>query len=397
MDAPRGEGRLRGLELLAPALAAAGLLALAAAFLTSLRSFRSAVVSWAERDLAVRTELAADTLREPLETSDFRRIHAVGDACEADGVRLVVVSPGGGVFFDSRRDGSDAPRSISHEAPCGPFLVRISLPEDRVLAPFNRARSLFALAALAGAAGMSLLFLLLYRQRVRIAELKRLERFRRDFIADFSHELKTPLTGLIGAAELLEGSVGDEGAVKSLAGIVRNESARLNSLAQDILSLARLGRGREVARFEEADVAEIASEAARALAPAAKLKGVELAFSAEGGAATARCDAQLVSQAVSNLVGNALVHAEAKNVRIAVSASARWIEVSVEDDGRGVPQESRSRIFERFYRADPSHTGEGSGLGLSIVRGIARLHGGDAEYSPVRPSGSRFAFSISRI
>ena len=344
----------------------------------------------------MRTALAADTLAEAVDTSDFRRIYAFGESCEADGVRLTIFSPGGGVMFDSRGGGA-SPRSLDAVAPCGAFSVRISIPEERVLAPFDRARSLFVLAALAGAAGVALVFLLVYRQRVRIAELKRLEKFRRDFIADFSHEMKTPLAGLIGAAELLGECAGKDPAAESrLAGMIRRESARLNSLAQDILSLARLERGAEASvRMEPADVSEIAADAVRSFEVAAEKKGVALKFEPAAGGATVPADAQLVSQAVSNLIDNALVHSGCREIRVSVVSAAHEVRIAVEDDGEGVAPEHRGRIFERFYRADPSRTAAGSGLGLAIVREIARLHGGDASYSPLQPRGSRFELVVS--
>ena len=114
-------------------------------------------------------------------------------------------------------------------------------------------------------------------------------------------------------------------------------------------------------------------------------------------ALVAKCDAQLVSQAVSNLIANAQRHSGTADIAVSArSLSGGGVEIAVEDHGKGVPPEHAERIFERFHRADPARAAEsgGAGLGLAIVRRIARLHGGDAFYSPANPRGSRFTIVL---
>jgi signal transduction histidine kinase len=181
----------------------AALVTFAVLFSRETLSFREAVVAWAARDLKTRATQAAVTLRDALETGDLQRIHRFGADCRSDGVQLTVFTPPGGLYFDSLPAGTPPSPSRYVSVPCGEYTVRLGLPLARILAPFERAKSVLALAALLGGAVVLLVFYLTYRQRVRIAELKRLETFRREFIADVSHEIKTPLTGILGAVDLL--------------------------------------------------------------------------------------------------------------------------------------------------------------------------------------------------
>ncbi len=387
---------MRGLDLIAPLVAAAGLAGFAATFAVEQRAFRAAVAGWAERDLASRASLAASTLAEPLATSDFRRIHAFGGECTADGVRLTVLSRGGGVFFDTLRPGEPETEAVYETAPCGEFIVRLGLPLERVLAPFNRAKTGFLLAALAGAAGVGLLFLVTYRQSVRIRELKRLENFRREFVADVSHEIKTPLTGILGAVDMLADCPEDRRA--TLLAMAKREAARLNALAQNILDLARLERENHPLEKTPVSPDDIVAETLQRFAAKAADAGVILAGrpGAAACAAPVAMDAALVSQALANLVENAIRHSGSRDVLVWAEAAGREVSFVVEDHGRGIPPEHAGRIFERFHRVDAARSSEtgGAGLGLAIVRRIARLHGGDVALSRAAPSGCRFTLSL---
>lgn len=389
------------LELVPHALTSVGLIAFVLTFLLEMSSFREAVTGWARRDLATRTELAAANLMEPLATGDFRRIHEMGDACSEDGVRLVIKSGPNGVFFDSARVGEAQPDSIYASSPCGEYSVTLGLPVERVLAPFYRARLGFLLAALAGGAGVLLVFFSAYRQSLRIRELKRVEKFRRDFIADVSHEIKTPLTGIMGAVDMLDDFEKIEpDARRTLLGLLKKESVRLDALARNILSLSRLERAGEAEslHLEETDVAELVSDTVMRFKDMADKAGVTISVCGLDGASPVRCDAQLVQQAVSNLIANALLHSGSKDVVVSVASSHADVTISVEDHGVGIPHEKRERVFERFYRMDSSRASgvDGSGLGLAIVREIARLHGGDVKLEDAHPSGCVFSLRLGR-
>ena len=400
-------------EFLPPFLIAAGLIGATAVFVSETCSFREAVAGWAARDLKARTELAASNLREPLETGDFSKIHAFGASCAADGVRLTVFSMPGGIVFDSAGTPSAAPDSIFEEQPCGEFRVRLGLPMERVLAPYRRAWLGFVLAALVGGAGVMLIVIFTLRQRARlrdlarerdaqrklVEEMRKVEAFRRDFIADVSHEIKTPLTGIIGAVDLLDNDGLPPEMRGRLLGMVKTESERLNTLAQSILSLARLERGDAEAAIKRApvDLAELLRECAGCLRPQAEAAGMALTVEAPE-SCLMEGDEQLLSSAISNLVANAIRHSGSKTIRLSLSMAPERVRIEVEDHGVGVPVGLRDRIFERFYRVDAARSDQtgGAGLGLAIVRRIARLHGGDVTLEAVEPSGCRFVLMLLR-
>ena len=386
------------------ALTLLGVVALFAAFGGASRIFRRTLLLWVRRELAARTELAAGNLEEPLATGDFRKVREFAETCRANGERLTVMSGPRGLVFDSLGADVDDSGFLCETRPAGAFSVRLGLPLDRTLEPCREAQRLFTFAGLASAAAMMVVFLLVYRQRVRILELKRVEKFRGDFIADVSHELKTPLTGITGAVDLLsDGDSLPPAARAKLFSMVKREAVRLNDLAQNILSLARLERGRATADFACADVSEIILETADRLSQKAEAAGMKIRTClpyADSGAVAAcivRCDAQLVAQALANLVENAIRYSGAKEAVVSLVKAEGFARIAVEDNGVGVPEESRPRLFERFYRVDAARSAEtgGSGLGLAIVRSIARLHGGDATFSPVLSGGSRFEISLA--
>jgi len=397
----RHEG-LRG--WFAPVLASLGLAGLGATFVVEMGAFRRAVEGWAGRDLAARTELAAANLREPLRTGEFRGIYAFGDACEREGLQLTVFSAGGGVFYDSHRRGEKTDDAVYAQAASGEFTVRLGLPRTRVLAPFRRARLGFLLAALAGGAGMLLVFFFTYRQHVRIRELKRLERFQREFVADVSHELKTPLTGILGAVDLLtlQASQTPQApqtlqTLQTLVSMIGREAKRLNGLAQGILDLARLERADEALHRTEVDLGGLVGDIVGDLRPRAESAGMALVLSSSlPSPFVFSCDAQLVARAVSNLIGNAIRHSGGRRIDVSLERTGADVRIVVEDDGRGIPADEAQRVFERFHRLDPSRAAEtgGAGLGLAIVRRIARLHGGDVTLSAVRPTGCRFSLDL---
>ena len=381
---------------LAPYLAAAAFVFLVLAFYVSIGVYRLSVYLDAKRELETRAELAAMTLAEPLRTQDFAAVRAFGDVCRARGYELSVRASGGGRIFDTRRPPVDSTdRWLSAEASSGEYVVWLIRSRKEVFAPFRRTYRLFVLAALAGAAGVFVFFFALYRQRVRIRELARTEKFRREFVADVSHEIKTPLTGILGAAEMLSEGGASE-AQKPLLAMVTKESKRLNALVQQILDLARLEREGETLDLAETDLVDLARETVESLRPRAEAAGIALSFAAPESPCVAKVDARLLSEALSNLVENAIRHSGSPDVEVSVASARDGVKIVVEDRGIGIPREHASRVFERFYRVDPARAAEsgGAGLGLAIVRGIARLHGGDVVLSPASPHGCRFTLSI---
>ena len=381
---------------LAPYLATAAFVFLVLAFYVSIGVYKLSVYMDAKRELETRAKLAAMTLAEPLRTQDFAAVRAFGDVCRERGYELSVRASGGGRIFDTRRNPDDSTDHwLSAQASSGEYVVWLIRSRKEVFAPFRRTYRLFVLAALAGAAGVFVFFFALYRQRVRIRELARTEKFRREFVADVSHEIKTPLTGILGAAEMLSEGGASE-AQRPLLSMISKESTRLNALVQQILDLARLEREGEKLDLAETDLVDLARESVDLLRPRAEAAGIAMSFSAPETPCVAKVDARLIGEAIGNLVSNAIRHSGSPDVAVSVSRTARGFAITVEDHGIGIPPEHAERVFERFHRVDPARAAEsgGAGLGLAIVRRIARLHGGDVVFSPVVPSGARFVLSL---
>ena len=384
----------RKFEWLPAVLAAVALVGFALAFAYELLSYQAAVVGWAKGDLESRARLAADSLAEPLRTQNMRELHRLGDEFASNGMRLRVTGVHGGIgmVFDTHRD-ADKGYLFSRRHASGGHDVILGLPLSRVTAPFRRAVLGFVLAGLVGVAGVLLFFFVTYRQRVRIRELAKLEKFRREFIADVSHEIKTPLSGILGAVDLLreEGRGNrEQGTETRLIEMIKKESKRLNGLVQSILDLARLEREGDVLNLTETDLGEL-------------VRGLAEKFKVEfrGGDVSSprfliRCDPQLIEQAVSNLIGNAVRHSGSDEILVTVACDGKMAHVIVEDHGVGIPPEHAAQVFERFHRVDPARAAEtgGAGLGLAIVRQIARLHGGDVTLKSAVPHGCRFELSI---
>lgn len=420
-------------------LAALGLVGFAGVFMSETETFRNSLATWAERDLSSRAMLAAETLRTPLATGDFRRLRAFGEDCRAENVRLTVFVRPGGVLYDSQNAAGSAPVKRP-EVECafaggdgaalrqsttlgdeflyaahanGDFAVRLAIPASRVFAPLDRARTGFLLAGITGACGILLVFLFWGRLLARIrklalerdanekllAEMKRVENFRRDFIANVSHEIRTPLTGILGAADLLAdgGDALPTADRNRLLGMLRGEATRLNSLAEEVLSLARLERDEAALNLDDANIADVVRETADRFHDEAAANGVEISTRLPDEPLVVKCDASLVEQALANLVRNALLHASARHIELsAAKEKANRVVLSASDDGVGIAPEHQARLFERFYRIDAAREGAtgGSGLGLAIVRQIAHLHGGDATVDSAPGRGARFSISL---
>ena len=378
----------RRFEWLPAALAAVAFLGALAVFGWLLNCFWIDIGTWARRDLRSQAELAADSLREPLASQNFRALTGLHTSLEAKGLILRVRSANGGWIFHGGYKGA----TVEEYVPCGEYSVGVAIREEQVYAPFYEALVGFVLAALIGVLGMFVVFFILYRQRVRIRELAKLEKFRREFIADVSHEIKTPLTGILGAVDMLEGmeveKKGGGGQWGVLLSLIRKESKRLNGLVQSILDLARLEREGDVLDVAGFDLEEMLKELAAKYG--VRYDGSDKSANLVVG------DAALILQAVSNLVENAKRHSGTEDIALSLTWLDGWAHVIVEDHGVGIPPEHAARIFERFHRVDPARAAEtgGAGLGLAIVRRIARLHGGEVSLTSAKPRGCRFDFSI---
>ena len=209
---------------------------------------------------------------------------------------------------------------------------------------------------------------------IDVTDTENAERNRREFSANVSHELKTPLQGIIGSAELLEhGIVKPEDQARFL-GHIRKEASRLVNLIEDVIRISHLDEGIEIPK-EDIDLLAVVKEVTETLETAAQKRGISIHVSGDP------CHIQgvrsMIHEIVQNLCDNAVKYnVENGKVDVIVKRSGKWTVLTVKDTGIGIPAEHQSRVFERFYRVDKSHSKEtgGTGLGMAIVKHAAQYH-----------------------
>ena len=214
------------------------------------------------------------------------------------------------------------------------------------------------------------------------------ERNRKEFTANVSHELKTPLQSIIGSAELLESGLVKPEDTDRFIGNIKNEAVRLVSLINDIIRLSQLDENIEIAP-ESVDLCNVAGEVIEVLSIAAAKKQVELTLNGES--CVINGIRRYLYEIIYNLCDNAIrYNTEGGKVRVSIKKENNNIVLSVSDTGIGIPVEHQARIFERFYRVDKSHSKEtgGTGLGLSIVKHAVAYHGGAIKLDSREGSGT---------
>ena len=234
-----------------------------------------------------------------------------------------------------------------------------------------------------------------------VTRLKRLEAVRRDFVANVSHELKTPVTSIKGFAETLEdGALDDPDAARRFVRIIAGQADRLNSIIEDLLALSTLEQSGDspLLQLEEADLCDVVAVALEVCGPKADAKSIELRDDCPG-RLLARVSPPLLEQAVVNLIDNAVKYsAEGATVVVTLEERGDEVVVSVTDEGQGVAREHLPRLFERFYRVDKARSRDlgGTGLGLAIVKHVAQIHGGRVSVDSVLGRGSTFRIHLPR-
>lgn len=216
------------------------------------------------------------------------------------------------------------------------------------------------------------------------------EQQRREFTANVSHELKSPLQSIMGSAELLENGLVKAEDVPRFVGHIRSEAARLVVLIDDIIRLSQLDEGDELTA-EPVDLLALAQDTAASLADKAEKNGITLKV--RGEPLMYRGVRRLLSEILFNLCDNAIKYNRPNgSVTVTVAKEEKGIALSVADTGIGIPPEHLNRIFERFYRVDKSHSKEtgGTGLGLSIVKHAAQYHGATVEVQSKEGEGTKF-------
>ena len=224
------------------------------------------------------------------------------------------------------------------------------------------------------------------------SEMRRLDSIRRDFVANISHELKTPIGALSILSEAVLGAADDPEAIVRFATRMQAESKRLSDLVQEIINLSRLQDDDPLKNAKVFDLNEVVLNAIDQSELNANAREIELIYS-EQEPVWIKGDQGQVTMAVSNLIENAINYSpEGTRVAIALRINDGLAEISVTDQGIGIPEKDLERIFERFYRVDParSRATGGTGLGLSIVKHVATNHGGDVSVWSVEDAGSTF-------
>ena len=231
---------------------------------------------------------------------------------------------------------------------------------------------------------------------VDISEKYAAEKSRREFTANVSHELKTPLTSISGYAEMISNGMAQPKDIAGFADKIHTEAGKLLALVDDIIKLSQLDeKAPMTVKFEKIDIKKLLESVSSQMTEYANKKHVEITVQAED--IQAFCVPRMLEEAVQNLCSNAIKYnREGGHVWLRATKNGDTVYLEVEDNGIGIAKDDSQHIFERFYRADKSHskTIEGTGLGLAIVKHIAELHGGSVGVQSYEGKGSVFTMSL---
>jgi two-component system sensor histidine kinase SenX3 len=224
----------------------------------------------------------------------------------------------------------------------------------------------------------------------------RLDKTRRDFIENISHELKTPIGAIALLSEAISQAGDDRATIEKFAGNLNKEASRLSFLVQDIIELSRLQSEEVLAEAELVDLSSVVSEAVDRNEQLAAKRNIRV-LSDGGKGPEVFGNKEMLTAAVKNLIENAISYSEpGSQVGIGCTVKGPLAEIVVTDSGAGISAENQERVFERFYRIDPSRSREtgGTGLGLSIVKHVAKIHRGDVKLFSQLGVGSTFTIRI---
>ncbi|WP_296137731.1 MtrAB system histidine kinase MtrB [uncultured Tessaracoccus sp.] len=235
--------------------------------------------------------------------------------------------------------------------------------------------------------------------QARIRELERLSAVQRRFVSDVSHELRTPLTTIRMASDLLYEQRGDSDAASArTVELMATEIERFDALLADLLEISRFDAGAAVLALDDHDLATIVADELDGHRSLAEREGIELRLHVRSEDTRARLDARRVRRILRNLLGNAIDHGRGRPVDVTVAGDERTVAVAVRDHGVGFEPDQSSRVFDRFWRADPSRTRVvgGTGLGLSIALEDAKLHHGWLTAWGRPGEGAQFRLTLPR-
>ncbi|HET9127487.1 MAG TPA: ATP-binding protein [Propionibacteriaceae bacterium] len=355
------------------------------------RSFRTAAEQRASASRAASDHLTGDAaiVSAALERLGEAVVVLVGGepnrvlAASAAARRLGLVDAGG-ISQASLRQAAEEVRDAGD-----PILLTLEVPPQ----PGQAARHLEVTVT-----GLPLQGVLI--EAIDRSSLQRVDATRRDFVANVSHELKTPIGGVLLLAEAIEEAADDPGAVRHFGERLRTEASRLTDMVNQLIDLSRLQAEEPLRDAEPLLMEEVIDEALGRCQMAATRKKTTLLTTGDAGGFVWGEEPRLID-AIANLVLNAIAYSDRES-RVQISArrvrddDGRWIEVAVSDRGIGIAEADLDRIFERFYRVDygRSRAHGGTGLGLSIVRHIAESHGGSIRVTSVLGEGSTFTLRL---
>lgn len=245
------------------------------------------------------------------------------------------------------------------------------------------------------------IFVYVAKKQKEIEELKRLEIFRREFLADVSHELKTPIFAAQGFIHtLIDGAIDDEAVRDKFLAKAARSLDGLDALVKDLVALSQLETGEVRMHFERVDIHQLTLELIEQLEPVARAKRTTFRLKTDrSGAYWVKADAQRISQVLNNLLENAIKYGnEHGKVVVTLEEDKKHVQIAIRDDGPGIPPEHLSRIFERFYRVDKSRSKErgGTGLGLAIVKHILNAHKAKITVMSKLEKGTTFSFKLDK-
>ncbi|MEG6616454.1 ATP-binding protein [Peptococcaceae bacterium 1198_IL3148] len=232
-----------------------------------------------------------------------------------------------------------------------------------------------------------------------VTERRQLEKMRTDFVANVSHELKTPLTSIKGFLEtLLDGALEDPKTAEHFLKIAKTETDRMTRLVEDLLKLSKLENRKTVLDQQQLNMAEVVSQVMQIFSSRADEKNIELTAKIQRDLPPVLGEKDLLIQVLINLVDNAIKYipvGETVNITLELDKSKQKMLVTVADSGPGIPAESLPRLFERFYRVDKARSRDagGTGLGLSIAKHVVELHGGEI-WVDSSSQGTIFTFTL---
>jgi signal transduction histidine kinase len=233
--------------------------------------------------------------------------------------------------------------------------------------------------------------------RQDVTERRRLDQMRSDLMDAVSHELRSPLTNIIGYTDLVLGLESpDLERMRHFAGKIRTHAEHMNRLVEELLQISRLQHGTRPTEIERVDLARLLRHQVDSITLP---DGHDLRLEVPDGEVDLACEPTWISTAVGNLIDNAIKYSpDGGTVSIALEEGDGWVTVSVSDEGIGIEEGDAEQIFERFTQADMSTTRSfgGFGLGLAIVKDVAAAHGGDIEVDSVPGEGSRFTIRLPR-